>query len=498
MNGRLGIVGTCVWLVSGSVAVGQNWEMAPVSAGNPGKGGFVSYLDSSKLASSRVSLMGVAQPPSWDWRTSGTTPVQNQGSCGSCWIFAGYGDLESKEKIATGLDHSYSEQEVLDCNKWGANCLTGGNAWGFFSHLNQNGTVTDADYPYTGVVGPCQGAGKTRHTRPLEMRTLPDDAPGAARSAIKSAIMAHGLVYCSIYAEFDQFQNYFGQSYGMYFPPTATDHAICLVGWDDSKPYFDEYPPNLGDPAGYGCWIIRNSWGTYWGQGGYGYVGYGAAGVATNNSYISSYVDASVDYGNILRYDHGYSGQWGGYPGAYTQYYAVQFFSTSTDMITGIGLWIPATNFNYQIDIYDDATPSSNVWTTLLISQTETRSGGGYHMVELTSPVAIPADDDFWVRVRVRDDDSSNSYLIPGDSSLPRESGRCYISVNSWTWSDASVVLGCDVGLHARLGAAGDTPTPTPTLTPTLTPTPTVTRTPTITPTWTPAPALVREYEGYR
>jgi hypothetical protein len=292
---------------------------------------------------------------------------------------------------------------------------------------------------------------------------LPDDSPGVARDWIKQSILDNGPVYTSIYSGFTQFQTYWGQSYGMFTGPASTDHAIMIVGWDDGMPYYTSYP---GTPAGYGCWIIKNSWGTSWGQSGFGYVGYGAANCGTNNSYISSYGDCTYDYGSILRYDEGFHGIFLGVVGEYTVYAANRYNSTSSEDIHAVGIWLPITEANYSISIYDDGTPSTNTWTGLLATKSGSLLEGGYHMIELDSAVPIPVDDDFWVQVQIVDPNTSSYYLIAADSTSPVETATCYISIDGSYWQDAG---SWDVGVHVQLGAADPTPvpdTPTPSKTP--------------------------------
>jgi len=434
-------------------------------AGNPDAGGFVSWIDTSKsVVPAGVRKAMQPLPASFDWRTAGTTPAKDQGSCGVCWIFAGMGDFESKVKIDGLGERDYSEQQVLDCNTMQRTCTSAGNAWAYFNHVYEQCTFPEASYPYTGVQGICPPASTVGYERALQMRTIADDSPGAARDWIKHTIMNEGPVYCSIYSGFEQFQQYtLGWNYGMYAPPAISDHAVLLVGWDDSKPYFEGYPPNFSSPAGYGCWIIKNSWGTSWGVEGFGYVGYGGASVATNNSYISEYADCSADTGEILRYDYGFGGVFLGYSGFYSPRAAVKFTSTSSEDITGVGIYVPITDAPYEIRIYDDANPASNSWTGLLRTMNGTLSEGGYHMMEVDPAIPIPADNDFWVRLRLTDPTNSWQYLIACDSIAPYESGTCYMSPDGVSWTDMGTMVSAhyDLGVHARIGAPVQ-PTPTP------------------------------------
>jgi len=100
-------------------------------------------------------------PSRWDWREhNGTTPVKNQGQCGSCWAFAAVGTVESAIIIDGGGTANISEQHLVSCNTEGWNCVDGG--WISFPYYmdridqcNLIGTVQEACFPYTARDDPC-------------------------------------------------------------------------------------------------------------------------------------------------------------------------------------------------------------------------------------------------------------------------------------------------------------------------------------------------------
>lgn len=56
-------------------------------------------------------------------------------------------------------------------------------------------------------------------------------------------------------------------------PPESVrgGHAVVAVGYDDGKTIKN---PNAGGPKTKGAFLIRNSWGSSWGDGGYGWLPY--------------------------------------------------------------------------------------------------------------------------------------------------------------------------------------------------------------------------------
>jgi len=83
-----------------------------------------------------------------------------------------------------------------------------------------------------------------------------DKAPIPTVDEVKEAICAHGAVAASVRAT-PAFHHYTGGVFNEH-DPGPTNHAILLVGWDDSK----------------GAWLLKNSWTTNWGENGYMWIAY--------------------------------------------------------------------------------------------------------------------------------------------------------------------------------------------------------------------------------
>jgi hypothetical protein len=197
-------------------------------------------------------------PTSFDWRTmDGITHVKNQGECGSCWAFAATAEMEAFVKIYYNKTLNLSEQQVISCNGMGAGC-DGGWASAAYSVFYDHGGIHRHCMPYesTNYI-PCT---ETEHI-PLAWvtgwRHISNDV-----TQIKTALL-DGPVCTGIEAagEFDYYTS------GCYDAPGVgwTNHLVLIIGWDDRA------------CDNNGAWIIKNSWGTAWGLGGYGYVQYGAA-----------------------------------------------------------------------------------------------------------------------------------------------------------------------------------------------------------------------------
>ncbi|KAG4938765.1 hypothetical protein AAZX31_16G088500 [Glycine max] len=187
-----------------------------------------------------------------DWRVKGAVaPIKDQGSCGSCWAFSTVATVEAINKIVTGKFVSLSEQELVDCDRAYNEGCNGGLMDYAFEFIIQNGGIdTDKDYPYRGFDGICDPTKKNAKVVNIDGF---EDVPPYDENALKKAV-AHQPVSIAIEASGRDLQLY--QS-GVFTGKcgTSLDHGVVVVGY--------------GSENGVDYWLVRNSWGTGWGEDGY-------------------------------------------------------------------------------------------------------------------------------------------------------------------------------------------------------------------------------------
>ncbi len=214
-------------------------------------------------------------PASFNWCDEGIcTPVKDQGSCGSCWAFGTVGPLELNIKWKDGQEVDLSEQWLVSCNQDGWGCNGGWWAhdyrWFATDPCGGTGAVLEEDFPYTATDAPCDCP--YDHEYLIDTWAyIGDDSSVPSVASMKQALMDYGPISVAVCVN-SAFQAYTG---GVFSGPTCTDvnHAVTLVGWDDSQ-------------GTNGVWILRNSWGPGWGEGGYMLIEYGVCEVGYSACYV--------------------------------------------------------------------------------------------------------------------------------------------------------------------------------------------------------------------
>ena len=204
-------------------------------------------------------------PASFDWRSRGAVGVvKNQGSCGVCYAFAVTGNIEGLYKIKYGQLLNFSEQQILNCDRANYGC---------------SGGVISKTYDY---LTRSNGLGLSSSLRYTQRRSTCTAIRGVARIAgkrfsgstnsntIAAMLVNNGPLAAGVNANYFKYYRGGVMSYSSYQCSSRISHAVTIVGYGKSANGID-------------YWIVKNSWGPYWGENGYIRIKRGSCGI---NSYV--------------------------------------------------------------------------------------------------------------------------------------------------------------------------------------------------------------------
>jgi C1A family cysteine protease len=195
-------------------------------------------------------------PSSIDWRTKGAvTSVKDQGQCGSCWSFSATGAVEGAWAISKGELIDLSEQELVDCAtgiSYGSHGCNGGQMEGAFKFIIENGQCSLSSYPYTS--GTTKTGGYCQKCSAVAQISSCSNVKPNDQISLKAAV-AMQPVAVAIEADTRYFQSYSSGVLTSSLCGTNLDHGVLIVGY--------------GSENGIDYYLVKNSWGTTWGDKGY-------------------------------------------------------------------------------------------------------------------------------------------------------------------------------------------------------------------------------------
>lgn len=403
--------------------------------------------------------------------------VENQERCGSCWAFCTYSSLESTLLPEESWD--FSENNMKNRHGYDFAPCMGGNSLMATAYLSRwDGPVTESADPYNSVSSSSPAnLEEVKHVQ--DVWFIPSRSGPLDNENIKMALMEEGALYSTLYWSDDFFSTHRNSYY--YGGSASGNHAITIVGWDDSydRTNFERLP------AGNGAFIVKNSWGKAWGDEGYFYVSYYDTRIGRDNALFMA--ETTDNYESIYQYDPlGWVVSYGS--GSDTEYFANIFTSAGSEDLQAVSFYTAVPDASYQVRVYLDCShnPTSG-------RQAGSVSGTipipGYHTIKLDTPIRLAQGQEFAVAVKI----TTPGYQYPVAMEYPysgytsgatAQPGDSYVSSDGTRWTDITTIYpNSNVCLKAFTNDAAVVPTPTPTRTPTTVPT----RTP------TPAPPTVTD-----
>ena len=393
-------------------------------------------------------------PPSFDLRNEGrVTSVKDQAPFSTCWAFAASGSLEST--LLPGEAWDFSEYQLAYTAYSGPDAFTkihplennlnqGGNSLKSTALLARRaGPVSEADCPYdpTGSRIPTGSEPVRKHLVDSHFIYSGNLSGDAARLSVKAALQAMGGVASMMkwdparYLESGDIHSYF------YDGSSDPDHGILLVGWNDAYPKedFRVQPPIDG------AWLVKNSWGTGWGDQGYFWVSYADTSLQEAVVFESA---GPKDKERLYQYDPlGIVQALGESGGANTTLWAANIFSSASDEeILSVGFWAIVPETTYEIRVYRDTPAGNPVGGSLDGTIAGTAPTAGYHVVELDFPVPQEGGTRFSVVARITTPGFGYPVAVEspmaGYSENARASqGESFVSLDGANWVDLALNL---------------------------------------------------------
>lgn len=398
------------------------------------------------------------------------TPVKNQNPYGTCWAFAVMAAMENSAirngLAANSIDlserhlsyftyHTGSDilknasDDTIESTPAGAYLNSGGNSYYAVRRLmNWQGAASEKEYPYaSGVFSRSDAQDTEILLHDLYFVPTKNASKDEKIKTIKDLISRYGCVEWSYYSDDSQYYNSANAAY--YTTQSGINHAITVVGWDDNFAK-DKFKASCR-PSSNGAWIVKNSWGTNWGDKGYFYISYEDASLGSGNAASVVTVAGPKNYDNNYFYGNTNSST------VFNCGKAAQVFEVKggadREELKAVSMLLNSEKASYSIQIYKNPELSGSVvknpesGQAMLKTPVTGKTGyAGLYTIDLPEPVTFSKGDRMsvvitfsgYTSVNVDKSSTSSGGCTTTNRNMTHVGQSFYGANNSWYDTDSS------------------------------------------------------------
>ncbi len=397
------------------------------------------FFTGKKIVLDPIEVTGSVNDTFFDLRKFGAvTPVQNQGSMGACWAFATIGAFESAFKKATNVTLTISSNNMqnsgLRYSIYGKPELTeGGYIFSGLGYILSWLGVLNIEYDSYDELGKISPIIFTENNYHVQDALIINTSN---RTVMKDALIKYGALTVFVEGAVANNMYYNPKTNASYCNESLGNHFVTIVGWNDtfSKDNF------LIDPGEDGAWIVKNSWGTGWGDEGYFYLSYfdvpirrvpGVAYVLNNTSDV---------YDKLYQYDIACFEKFYSNDQKTKVIYKNTFENVDASLIGAVGTYFENKSQDYRITVYVNG------------NKVHTQEGkskfSGFESIRLTKQIAVGDGQKFAVEIETQSApllgttrgyyENGTSILIDGNDSLDLSAIRNIAVIKAYAFNDTN------------------------------------------------------------
>lgn len=394
--------------------------------------------------------------------------ARDQGSWGVCWAFGATAAIEanivknasrysgvsytsqnidlSERHVAWFSHNTYSTDKTDISYGDGVKkaspkaAYTGGNREQVMAYLaRSSGMALEKEAPYdisSGMQGLLEEQRYSSVAQLHDANLLGGYKPDSANiEIVKGMVQSYGAAMASYFSS----DGYYGEDNNgqknYYYPSgKGSNHAVCIIGWDDQY----DASSFKNTPPGNGAWLVRNSWGADWGDNGCFWMSYYEPTICSIAAY--NMVDTK-DYGRTYQYTGGADIQWMSMGGSSMQGANV-YCAKEDETLKSVGIITAANSMKVEAEIYVSDQPMQNSpWEGTKAASVSSEDVGmaGFHMLDLTTtPVSLKQGQYFSVIMKVTNKNDGTAYLVTESSkSNAEKKGQTFYHLGS-SWVDAA------------------------------------------------------------